>query len=120
MSKIFSNCPSCGKDDLSVTNIECNNCHTKFSGNFEVPWFSKLSAEELSFVINFVKCSGSLKEMAKIHNVSYPTLRNKLNDLIERINQIDNPINSSKNDILQLLENGKISAKEAAKMLYEV
>ena len=48
-------------------------------------WLSVLSEEELHFIKRFVLASGSLKDLAKQYKVSYPTLRIRLNRLIEKI-----------------------------------
>lgn len=48
-------------------------------------WLLALESEDLEFIKNFVLKSGSLKEMAKIYDVSYPTVRLKLDRLIEKI-----------------------------------
>lgn len=48
-------------------------------------WVTGLEAEELNFVKNFVLASGSLKEMAQIYGVTYPTVRARLNRVIEQI-----------------------------------
>ena len=64
-----------------------------------------------------MKCSGSLKEMAVKQSVSYPTLRNRLNALIETMENLEIQRDGSKAEILQLVEEGKLSAIEAAKML---
>ena len=117
MGKIITKCPSCDSMKIQVTKIECLDCDTQFAGQFEVPSLLKLSEEDLQFVFDFVKCSGSLKEMAVIQSVSYPTLRNRLNTLIDTLSNFDIQRESFKADILQLVEDGKISAKEAAKML---
>ena len=52
-------------------------------------WIDYLSEEELRFVKRFVLASGSLKEMAKIYGVSYPTVRLRLDRLIEKIKIVD-------------------------------
>jgi hypothetical protein len=52
-------------------------------------WLSVLSEEELHFVKRFVLASGSLKDLAKQYGVSYPTLRIRLNRLIDKINIAD-------------------------------
>ncbi len=52
-------------------------------------WLSVLSEEELHFVKRFVLASGSLKDLAKQYQVSYPTLRIRLNRLIDKINIAD-------------------------------
>jgi hypothetical protein len=46
---------------------------------------AQLSVEEQDFVLKFVKNSGSLKDMAKDLGLSYPTVRNLLDDIIEKI-----------------------------------
>jgi hypothetical protein len=120
MSKIITVCPSCKSKDLNIIKVECENCKTKFEGNFEIPHLLQLSDDDLQFILDFVKCSGSLKEMAKKHNVSYPTFRNRLNSVIDKLNETDNQQELQKSDILKMLESGKITAKEAAQMLYNL
>ena len=46
-----------------------------------------LEAQELEFITRFVLASGSLKEVAKQYGVSYPTLRGRLDKLIEKLRQ---------------------------------
>lgn len=116
MSKIIAKCPSCGSSKLNVSKIECKNCSTKFEGHFEIPALLRLSQDDLIFILDFIKCSGSLKEMAKNHKISYPTMRNMLNSLIEKVEKFDVNADDVRMKILTLLEDGKINAAEAAKM----
>lgn len=52
----------------------------------EVPlWIAELEEDELKFVKNFILASGSLKEMADIYKVTYPTVRARLNNIIEKV-----------------------------------
>ena len=120
MGKIITKCPSCNSSKLYVERIKCDHCHTTFDGKFDINPLLKLPEEDLSFILDFVKCSGSLKEMATKQGVSYPTLRNQLNHLIENVEAIGVSDKQSKEDILKLLEDGKISAKDAAKMLQKL
>jgi len=120
MGKIITQCPACNSLKLHATKIECEDCNTTFEGKFEIPALLKLSDEDLQFIFDFVKCSGSLKEMAAKQKVSYPTLRNRLNALIEAIENLEIKREGSKNEILRLLEKGKISAKDAAQMLQKL
>ena len=48
-------------------------------------WVLTLEKEDLEFIKKFVINSGSLKEIAKLYDVSYPTVRVKLDRLIEKI-----------------------------------
>ena len=77
-------CPSC-RSQLKVKRLKCDNCQTEVSGSYELPVLNLLSPEEQDFVLKFVKHSGSLKEMASLLKLSYPTVRNLLNEIIEKI-----------------------------------
>ena len=48
-------------------------------------WMSELEEEDLSFIKRFLLSSGSLKEMAAQYGVSYPTVRLRLDRLIQKI-----------------------------------
>lgn len=82
------NCPCC-ESLLKVTELSCDNCKTKVLGQFQLPILGQLAQDEQEFVLQFLKFSGSLKDMASKMGVSYPTVRNKLDDLIEKINRLD-------------------------------
>lgn len=49
-------------------------------------WLESLDEEDLAFIKKFILCSGSLKEIAKVYGVSYPTVRLRLDHLIDKIN----------------------------------
>lgn len=53
-------------------------------------WVDKLEEEDLAFIRRFVLASGSLKEMAAIYGISYPTVRLRLDRLIEKIKLLGN------------------------------
>ena len=57
-------------------------------GEFQLPALSRLGSEDQQFALAFILGSGSLKEMAKLYGVSYPTVRNRLDDLIARLKEI--------------------------------
>lgn len=82
--KLPVQCPSC-EQKLNVSKLICETCHTEVLGKYEMPLFMQLSAEEQDFVMAFLLSSGSLKEMANKMGKSYPTVRNKLDDLIVKI-----------------------------------
>jgi hypothetical protein len=53
-------------------------------------WVHFLEEEDLAFIKRFLLCSGSLKDLAEAYDVSYPTLRLRLDRLIEKIKILDN------------------------------
>lgn len=77
-------CPAC-ESPLRVGRMFCGECGTEVCGDFELPLLARLSDKEQQFIVEFVKSSGSLKDMAKGMGVSYPTVRNVLDDLIEKL-----------------------------------
>lgn len=52
-------------------------------------WTDSLTDEDLAFVKRFVLASGSLKELAKAYGISYPTVRLRLDRLIEKVKVFD-------------------------------
>ena len=67
----------------------CLECQTEVCGEYKLHVLAQLNEKEQQFVLDFVKSSGSLKDMAKNMGVSYPTVRNILDDLIVKLNNIE-------------------------------
>jgi hypothetical protein len=86
MKQLPISCPSCG-GRLSVKRLRCERCETEVEGSYSLPALASLGPEDQEFVMAFVKASGSLKEMAGLLKVSYPTVRNRLDEIIEKLKQ---------------------------------
>ena len=86
----------------------------------ELPsWFVHLEEEDQQFVKRLVMASGSLKELAEQYDVSYPTIRLRLDRLIERIKLVDD---IPAQDVFQarvrlLVADGEISARLGKELL---
>lgn len=80
-------CPSC-EHSLGVKTMHCSNCQTTVEGLYNLPLLAMLHEEEQQFITGFVKSSGSLKEMSKQLGLSYPSVRNKLDEIISHISQL--------------------------------
>jgi len=81
-----TNCPSCHAQ-LKVKCLKCENCETEVSGLYDMPVLARLSFNDQQFIQRFVINSGSLKEMASELKLSYPTVRNMLNEIITKIKE---------------------------------
>ncbi len=88
MKKLPTNCPSC-EEKLAVKQLRCEACGTEVEGLYTLPALACLSVEDQKFVLAFIKASGSLKEMANLLGVSYPTVRNRLDDVIDRFDSVN-------------------------------
>jgi hypothetical protein len=86
MKRLPTSCPSCN-NRLSVKRLRCDHCETEVEGQFALPALASASQEDQEFILEFIKASGSLKEMADILKVSYPTVRNRLDEIIEKLTQ---------------------------------
>ncbi len=84
MKTIPTRCPSC-QGTLTVTTLLCQSCETGVNGHYRLPALLALDNDEQDFVRNFILESGSLKAMASRLGVSYPTVRNRLDQIITRL-----------------------------------
>ncbi len=82
-------CPACNSQ-LKAKSLICEQCQTEIQGEYELPILTRLSPEDQLFTLEFIKSSGSLKEMARLLRLSYPTVRNRLDEIIERIKRAEN------------------------------
>jgi hypothetical protein len=88
-------------------------------GEFELPPLARLRYEDQVFVSEFVRNHGSIKDMEKAFGISYPTVKNRLNRIIEQLQLVEVGVGvaPAQDDVLDLLERGEISADEAAERL---
>lgn len=89
VKKLPTRCPACN-NRVEVKALLCRSCQTQIEGMYELPPLARLSTDDQQFLLQFVKASGSLKEMARLLKLSYPTVRNKLDEIIERVKQAEN------------------------------
>jgi hypothetical protein len=86
----------------------------------ELPqWLTHLEDEDYQFIKRLVQASGSLKELAAEYGVSYPTIRLRLDRLIERIRAVDSiPVTDPlQARIRALVADGEISERAGKKLL---
>ena len=81
-------CPSC-ENLLQVKQLYCENCETEVNGKYSLPIISQLPTDDQKFILEFVKASGSLKIMAQNMKLSYPTVRNKVDEIIDKITNLN-------------------------------
>ena len=121
INNTLSKCPVC-ESDLVVTRLYCVNCDTTIEGHFtaEHTPFGNLTPEQMQFLLTFVKCEGRLNRMEDEMNLSYPTLRSRLNEIVRALGYEPGkdegplPLTSEvRREILDRLDRGEISWEEA-------
>jgi hypothetical protein len=118
MALLPTGCPSC-HGPLLVSRLMCGTCQTQLEGVFELPRLLRLPPDDLDFVVRFVRTSGSLKAMAKHYGQSYPTIRNRLNAIIEQLGGADGEgtTDDERHRILDALAKGTMSLVAAERRL---
>ena len=115
-------CPSCGRD-LVICRYECPECGLGIDGEFTRNRFSRLSATAQEFLVLFVQTRGNLREVGRELQLSYPTVRNRLDAVIRELgldpasNWSTDEITRERKGILQELEDGELSPDEAEELL---
>jgi len=57
-------------------------------------WIDSLDDEDLAFLKRFLLASGTLKELARQYSISYPTVRLRLDRLIEKVKLLDRVVDA--------------------------
>lgn len=115
---MINKCPNCG-NDLVITSYKCNSCFTEIKGEFEMGKFQKLEKKDLEFIELFLQKRGSIKDVGEILGISYPTVRNRIDKIVEKLGgKIDKK--ESRIEILNMLDNGEISPDQAKELLKEL
>lgn len=106
-------CPACG-EDMHVCLLRCPSCRTEVQGDFMLGRFSRLSEDQLFFLETFLRYRGNLKDVGAALSISYPTARNRLDQLIEALDFEEKAgAKARRLDILEKLKTGEISTEEA-------
>lgn len=115
MKRNLTKCPVC-EGELIITRYECDNCRTKIEGNFQQNGFSELNNEQIEFIKVFLVSHGSIKEVEKQLGISYPTVKNRLSEIVKVITgkELEQPRSL---DVLELIEQGNLSVEDALKIL---
>jgi hypothetical protein len=123
MNAIPTRCPLCG-GEIAVTRIYCRDCDTTIEGRFVGGPFSQLTPEQLKFVEIFVRCEGKITRMEEEISLSYPTIRNRLHEIIRALGYEPGKeevsadvLDEKRKSVLEDLDSGKISADAAMRIL---
>lgn len=85
MRKLIEACPTCDSAKLSIAEVTCDACGTQVRSRYSRCPFCSLTEDQQTFLLLFVRSRGNLKDLEKTLGVSYPTVRAKLDDIVERL-----------------------------------
>jgi hypothetical protein len=125
MNPAITQCPIC-QSDLEITKLYCRSCDTVIEGHFQhTTPFQHLAAEQMSFMVTFIRNEGKINRVGEELGISYPTVRSRLHDLIRALGyevgeEEETPGNLPEEErraILDALSEGTLSSEEALKRL---
>jgi hypothetical protein len=129
-------CPSCN-GQLYPRVLVCEACGLKVEGDFIMNEFGSLTPDELHFLRVFIYCEGRIRDMEAALGVSYPTVKAHLSSIKKKLNlsgpkpspsepaaadageasEAGSMEGSTPDEVLKNLEDGRISYKEAVRLL---
>lgn len=126
MAAYISTCPSC-RHSLEVTELTCPHCRIQIRGRFQGNPGLTLDEDQLNFLRLFVQSRGNLREIERVLGISYPTVRSKLDELVEAFEntpgQSPGPTLKKSGDRRAILEDvaqGRLPLDQALHLLKEI
>ena len=116
--EVPAQCPHCG-GPLEVREVVCHQCDTQIRSHYHLSPFDRLDPDKRRFALLFLRAAGNLREMERLLGVSYPTVRKKLDEVIEALG---GPVTaadpaadggSPRRQVLELVRQGRLSVDEA-------
>ncbi|MGI8924245.1 MAG: DUF2089 family protein [Fimbriimonadales bacterium] len=120
-----------GLSDLGewhISEFRSDQAQLQVKGRFKISPFQKLSADQASFLITFLRCRGVISSVEKELGISYPTVRSRLDALLkaldlapstDAVNNGRRELSDSQKQILEKLEAGDITPEEAKRAMKE-
>lgn len=111
-------CPACDAA-MQVTELTCPSCETRVQGHFTVSPLLHLTGPQLTFVEVFLRCRGNIREVERELGISYPTVRARLDEVIQSLGYQTPPPTEEKDGLetIQQFENGELSFEETLEKL---
>jgi hypothetical protein len=116
---VTNECPYCGQA-MAVTQMSCGPCQVSIGAEFPMSRLADLPVEHQRFIEMFVLAGGNLKEIAEQVGVSYPTVRSRLDKVIEMLRGAIAKTQRVEGNLLDAVEPGKTSAAEAARLIKRI
>ena len=111
---IPTSCPSCG-GALIVVKLQCLECGTEVTGAFHLCPVCQLEGDTRKLFDLFMKARGNLKQVQREMGFSYPTVRQKIEEMFRKLGQ--EYFTNDPKQILDKVRSGELSVGDAEKLL---
>jgi hypothetical protein len=102
---------------ITVERVRLVESDIAIEGSFTLPPLANLSAEDQVFVMAFMRCNGSIKDMEQMFGISYPTVKNRINRIAQQLEFVEIVKVTPQQEVIEELERGDITADEAIRRL---
>jgi hypothetical protein len=120
MYAVPAKCPVC-EGELYAERLVCMECGTAIEGEFVLQRLARLSPEQWAFVEIFIRNEGKLNRVQEELDLSYPTVRSRLNEVIRalgyEVGRQDEGESEERQEVLDELARGAIALDEALRRL---
>ena len=121
--QVIGTCPIC-HGTLTVTELSCAACETKLNGEFRLSKFDYLTREQQEFALIFLKDGGNIKLIEKDLNISYPTVKKLLSEVVAALGFANGGVSGveklTKEEIYNKIKSKELTIEQAEKLLTEV
>jgi hypothetical protein len=105
---------------MAVTEMTCGGCRVSIAAAFPMSRLAGLPVEHQRFIEMFVLAGGNLKEIAEQVGVSYPTIRSRLDKVIETLRGQIAKTQHVHGSLLDAVEPGASTAEDAARLIKRI
>ena len=116
---IMKQCPVCSSE-MTVQKLQCTCCNIAVEGHFHFPALMRLPQEHYRLAEMLVLTGGNLKDMAIKMGISYPTLRKRVDSLMESLRTIKHADEQTLDIILDDIEQGRLTPEEGIRKTKEI
>ena len=102
---------------FTVERVRLVDSDIAIEGSFTLPPLASLSAEDQVFVMAFIRCDGSIKDMEEMFGISYPTVKNRIKRIADKFEFVEIVAASQQEEVIAELERGDIDTDEALRRL---
>jgi hypothetical protein len=119
VKKPLSQCPVCN-GQLQIARLTCPACGISLEGDLPASRLSLLSADQQQFVETFLRAGGNIKEVERELGISYPTVRKKLDEVVQVLGYGSRSQIRRREEVLEAVDRGDIPPKEGIRLLREL
>lgn len=113
-------CPVCHSHAFYPIRMQCDACQLEVAGKLHTPVLARLSTENQQLAVQLLLHGGNLKTLAEELQITYPTLRKRLDQAIDSLTKLLKNDQVHINTLLADIEQGNITSEEGIRRIREI